>query len=82
MKLEDIKQIRIIDIAVEGTEIIEATVENIYANDVLQAEYLAETYLAFVAKESGETVKADHWLTVKTGDGMAETWTIKFYTKR
>jgi hypothetical protein len=82
MKLEDIAKIRVTDIATEGDEIIEATVENIYANDVLQAEYRAETLLNMVASDNGETVKADHWLTVKQGDGMAETWTIKFYTKR
>jgi hypothetical protein len=82
VKLEDIAQIRVTDIITEGTEIVEATVENIYANDVLQAEYRAETFLNFVAGENGETVRADRWEIVKTGNGMAETWTIKFYTKR
>jgi hypothetical protein len=82
MKLEDIAQIRVTDIVTEGSEIVEATVENIYAHDVLQAEYRAETLLNMVASDNGETVKADRWLTVQQGDGMTKTWTIRFYTKR
>lgn len=82
MNINDIKSIRVTDIVTEGTEIVEATVENIYAMDVLQAEYRAETFLNTVASDNGETVKADRWLTVKTGDGQLETWTIRFYVKR
>jgi hypothetical protein len=82
MNLSAIKTITATEIEIEGTEIIEATIENVYAMDVLQAEYRAETFLASVAESNGQTVKADRWLTVKAGDGMAETWTIKFYTKR
>lgn len=82
MNINDIKTIAATDIQTNGTEITEATIENIYAMDVLQAEYRAETFLASVAEANGQTVKADHWLELKTGDGMLETWTIKFYTKR
>lgn len=78
MKLEDISQIRVTDVKTYGNAVIEATVENIYALDVLQAEYRAETFLAFVAKENGEVVSADRWGVVKAGDGKLETWTIKF----
>lgn len=82
MKLSDIKQIRVTDLKLEGNEIIEATVENVYATEVLQAEGRAEIFLYAEAERNGQTVKADRWHELKTGDGMAETWSIRFYTKR
>lgn len=78
MNLSDIKQIRLTDVKTNGKAIVEATVENVYALDVLQAEYRAEKFLALVAKDSGEVVSTDRWEVVKAGDGNLETWTIKF----
>lgn len=78
MNLSDIKQIRLTNIKTEGKAIVEATVENVYALDVLQAEYRAEKFLALVAKDNGEVVSADRWEVLKAGDGNLETWTIKF----
>ena len=79
MNLSDIKELAVSDIKTEGNAIVEATVLNVYANDVLQAEYRAEKFLAMVAKDNGEVVSTDRWETVKAGDGMAETWTIRFF---
>lgn len=63
------------DIATEGKAITGATVNDVQGSDVLQAEYRAETFLAFVAKENGEVVSADRWEIVeRTGN----TYTIKF----
>lgn len=78
MNLSDIKQIRLTNIKTEGKAIVEATVENVYALDVLQAEYRAEKFLALVAKDNGEVVSTDRWEVLKAGDGNLETWTIKF----
>lgn len=78
MNLSDIKQIRLTDVKTNGKAIVGATVENVYALDVLQAEYRAEKFLALVAKDNGEVVSTDRWEVVKAGDGNLETWTIKF----
>lgn len=78
VNLNDIAKIRLTDVKTNGKAIVEATVENVYALDVLQAEGRAEYFLAFVAKENGEVVSADRWEVVKAGDGKLETWTIKF----
>lgn len=78
MNLSDIKQINVTDVWSEGNAIIEATVENIYALDVLQAEYRAEKAVQGHAKANGQVVSADRWEVVKAGDGNLETWTIKF----
>lgn len=82
MNINDLKTITATDVKIEGNEIIEATIENVYAHEVLQAEGRAEIFLYAEAERNGQTVKADRWLEVKVGDGMLETWTIKFYTKR
>lgn len=79
MNVEDIKTIAATDLKVEGKAVVGATIENVYALDVLQAEYRAEMFLRGLAVENGQVVSCDRWDLVKAGDGNAETWTIRFF---
>lgn len=79
MNLSDIKSLAVSNVKTEGKAIVEATVENVYATNVLQAEGRAEKFLDMVARDNGEVVSADRWEVVKRGDGMAETWSIRFF---
>jgi hypothetical protein len=78
MNLNDIKTIEATNVKTYGNAIIEATIENVYAVEVLQAEGRAEISLNKLAAENGQVVSTDRWELVKAGDGMLETWTIKF----
>lgn len=79
MKLEDIKALTLTNVKTEGKAIVEAHVEGVYAVEILQAEGRAEKFLDMVAKDNGEVVSCDRWECLKKGDGMAETWTIRFF---
>lgn len=79
MKLEDIKTITATNVKVEGKAIVEATIENVYALDVLQAEYRAEVFLSNVADDNKQVNSCDRWELVKAGDGKDGTWTIRFF---
>jgi hypothetical protein len=78
MNLNDIKTIAATNVKTYGNAIIEATIENVYAVEVLQAEGRAEIFLNKLAAENGQVVSTDRWELVKAGDGKLETWTIKF----
>ncbi|UDL16724.1 hypothetical protein SEA_ATUIN_31 [Arthrobacter phage Atuin] len=79
MNLSDIAQMAVTNVKTEGKAIVEATVTGVYATDVLQAEGRAEYFLADVAKANGEVVSADRWELVQKGDGMAKTWSVRFF---
>lgn len=78
-KLEDLKTITATNIKLEGKAVVEATIENVYALDTLQAEYRAEVFLSKLAESMGQVNSCDRWELVKAGDGKLDTWTIKFH---
>jgi len=78
MNANDLKTIEATDIQTEGNAIVAATVSNVYALDVLQAEYRAERFLSKVATDHGQVNSCDRWELVEAGDGALKTWTIKF----
>jgi hypothetical protein len=79
MNLNDIKTIAATNVKVEGKAIVEATIENVYALDTLQAEYRAEVFLSKLAESNGQVNSCDRWELVEAGDGKLKTWTIKFH---
>jgi hypothetical protein len=79
VKIEDIKTITATNVKVEGKAIVEATIENVYALDVLQAEYRAEVFLSDLADSNEQVNSCDRWELVKAGDGKLETWTVRFF---
>lgn len=62
-------------IVTAGKSIQSATVHNVEATDILQAELKAERFLNYIAKESGEVVSTDRWELV---EAIGNRYTIKF----
>lgn len=79
MNLEDYNKINVTGLKIEGVAIVEATVENVYALNSLQAEYRAEKHLCDVAEDAGQVVSIERWEVIQVGDGQSKPWTVKFF---